>query len=157
MSSKAVCRLANAKQVPSANKAPVQVQTGKAETYSFETASTENDESRLSVVKGIVKTFLFKPFCIMNRNTLEVSVRLPESMKGATLGDARSKIVPVRELILVSPINASPVYQARLNKKRQFHQHRKVTKADKQNREIDRKNLLIFNQKHDNVKGISKH
>lgn len=126
-----MCRVVKEKTVPPASKASVLAQTRKAETYKVEATPMESDRNRLSVAKEIVEILSYYSFYIMVAKTSEVPVSLLKTMKVAALGNAPSKIVPVRDKVPEDPVSAMPIYRDRQDKKLQFEQHQQVAKKDK--------------------------
>lgn len=53
-----VCRMAQVRTVPPASEAPKVVRTKGAGTYMIKATSTENDENRVSIAKGVVEVSL---------------------------------------------------------------------------------------------------
>lgn len=72
---------------------------------------SENDGSRLIVVRDIVEIVPDQPFYIMVRNTSKASVSPSKGMKVATLGESTLNIISVQDEITFYHVSAVPMYK----------------------------------------------
>lgn len=109
------------------------LRTAEGGTFMVVSLPRKINKSRPQVRRCIVETLSNNLFSFMVVNTSKSSLTLPKNWKVGQLMEVLTMIVPLKDVLLVKPVNSVPIYKRKQNKKQQLAHHQQATTNDKEN------------------------